>query len=210
MRYCSLIGADDPLTIYTGFYGRYSHITGRWADVPLEAEDRGGYFKVTLGKGLIPTMGANGFLVRASVLRKASLGPYLFDLDVVYQLANMGYNKFARVKTSISHLYAFSLSQYIRKTYRRIRDFSFYHRRGMRSYPWLRMGRLRLARFVLFSLLGVPLVRDAIRGYRRRPDVAWFLHWPLCLLTLCAYGLWEVLSGFYLAGGIRGEREGYA
>ena len=206
IRYCSLIGADDPLSVYLGFYGRYSYLTGRWTDISIDMRDRGSYYEVTLDPGLTPTMGANGFLIRTDALKKTQYFPYLFDIDIIYDLINLGYNKFARVKTSIFHLYVFSFTQYIKKTHRRIRDYYAFHDVGLRKYPWTRFNKIKLLNFVFGVVVIIPLTRDAIRGYKNKADTAWFLHWFTCFLTVFVYGIKEVSSGFYLLRKILGER----
>jgi glycosyltransferase involved in cell wall biosynthesis len=198
IRYCSLIGADDPLSVYLGFYGRFSFLKGKWTDIPIKVDNRGSYFQVILDKEIVPTMGANGFLVRASALRRTNFKPFLFDLDIIYELVGLGYNSFARVKTNVFHLYAFSLGQYLKKTYRRVRDYYHYHRLEMRKYPWSQFNKLGLLKLVLSVLLILPLSKDSVKGYKRKPDFAWFLHWPLCFLTSAVYGIKELTSGFYL------------
>jgi glycosyltransferase involved in cell wall biosynthesis len=198
IRYCSLIGADDPLSVYLGFYGRYSYLTGRWTDIPIRMLDRGSYYEVTLTPSVIPTMGANGFLVRACALKKTNSYPYLFDIDLIYDLIDFGYSKFARVKMGIFHLYAFTFTQYVRKTYRRIRDYYKYHNIGLRRYPWAKFNKIKLLRFLLGVLVMIPLVKDSIKGYKRKPDTAWFLHWFICLSTMLVYATKEFSSGFYL------------
>jgi len=197
IRYCSLIGADDPLSIYLGFYGRYSFLKDKWSDFQIEATDRGEYFQIDLKKGKIPTMGANGFLIRTSALRKTNFRPYLFDIDIICDLVELNFTIFAKVKTSITHLYAFSLKQYFKKTYRRVRDFYYYHKLGLRRYPWLSSNRIKLLKFIFFTFLLFPLIQDAIKGYRRKPDVAWFLHWLLSFITILVYGIKTLISGFY-------------
>lgn len=198
IRYCSLLGSDDPLSVYLGFYGRYSYFKGRWTDIPLKIVAKKSYYEITVNSGLVPTMGANGFLIRASALRKTNYRPYLFDLDIIYDLIDLGYNKFARVKTGIFHLYAYTFTQYIKKTYRRIRDYYKYHRLGLRRYPWTKFSRVDLLKFLFNVLIIVPLFREAIKAYKRKPDVAWFLHWFACFLTMLVYTLKEISSGFYL------------
>jgi len=198
IRYCSLIGADDPFSVYLGFYGRYSYLTGKWTDIPIRMLDKGFYYKIALNPGVIPTMGANGFLVRAVALKKTKYYPYLFDIDIICDLIDLEYNEFARVKTGIFHLYAFSFTQYIRKTYRRIRDYYKFHGAGLRKYPWTSFNKNKLLKFLFGVLVIIPLVRDAIKGYKRKPDTAWFLHWFMCVLTVFVYTLKEFSSGFYL------------
>lgn len=199
IRYCSLIGADDPISVYLGFYGRFSFLKGRWTDLPIDFEDRLNYFEVKLNPDVvIPTMGANGFIVKASAIKKTNYKPYLFDVDIIYDLVRLGYDKFARVKTSMTHLFAYNFSQYIRKTYRRVRDFYHYHKLGMRKYRWTDFNKIKLLKLTLFTIVLLPLFRDAIRGYKRKPDTAWFLNWILCALALGVYGLKELSSGFYM------------
>jgi len=198
IRYCSLIGANDPLTVYLGFYGRYSFLEDKWTNIPLKVVDKESYFQITLSVGVIPTMGANGFLVQASALKRTNFKPYLFDIDIIYELIDLGYTDFARVKIGIFHLYAFNLSQYLKKTYRRIRDYYYFHKLGLRKYPWTRFNRLKLLGLILRILLIFPLFKDVAKGYKRKADAAWFLHWFLCVLTIAVYGIKEVLSVFYL------------
>jgi hypothetical protein len=194
VRYCSLIGADDPVSVYLGSYGRFSFLTNRWAEVPMRVHDRGPYLEVALTPGSVPTMGANGFLVRTPLLRETNYEPYLFDVDAVCDLVELGHGKFARVKASIFHLYASTLTSYVSKTHRRIRDYHAFY--PMRKYPWAGFSRLRLLRFLLGVITIVPLLKDALDGCKRKPDPAWLLHWPLCLLTTLVYGTKIAASGF--------------
>jgi glycosyltransferase involved in cell wall biosynthesis len=196
IRYCSLIGADDPLSVYLGFYGRYSYITGRWTDLSLDMHDVGLYCKISLINGIIPTMGANGFVIRKDAISKTEYFPYLFDIDIIYDLINLGYNKFARVKTSIFHLYVVTFTSYIKKTYRRIRDYHKFN--SLRKYPWTKFNKNKLLKFVFGVIVIFPITRDAVKGYKRKADIAWFLHWFICFLTIYVYGLKELSSGFYL------------
>lgn len=198
IRYCSLLGSDDPLSVHLGFYGRFSYFKGRWTDIPLEIAEKNSYYEITLNSSLVPTMGANGFLIRASALRKTNYKPYLFDIDIIYDLIDLGYRKFARVKTDIFHLYAYTFTQYIKKTYRRIRDYYKYQRLGLRRYPWTKFSRVNLLKFIFNVMFIVPLFREAIKAYKSKPDVACFLHWFICFLTVLVYAVKEISSGFYL------------
>jgi len=198
IRYCALMGADDPLSVYLGFYGRFSLLKQRWSDIRLDLEERGSYLVTTLRDDILPTMGANGFLIRADVLRLVNDSSYLFDVDLAHKLVRLGYKRIARVKVSVTHLYAFSFTQYIRKAYRRIRDYYLFRKLGVRLYEWHHFDRLKLAKLLLGVALLFPLFKDAVRGYRRKPDTAWFLNWPLCFFTIVVYGIKEIFLGFDL------------
>lgn len=195
-RYCALIGMNDPLCLRLGNYERYSNVTGRWTDLPVKTSDRGDYLLVELSESSVPTIGANGFLVRRETLDEVSYEDYLFDIDVVPELVRKGHSRYAKVKIGIVHLFADSTGKFLRKTLRRIRDYLYYQRHGLRRYPW-HASRLGILRFVLATLALIPLAKDIVRGYRRKPDVAWLFHFIGCWLTIMVYGM-VVLTSIFL------------
>jgi len=99
----------------------------------------------------------------------------------------MGENRFAKVKIGIVHLFANNVGTFMRKTYRRIRDYLFYEKHGMRNYPWRRISRVRILKFALNTLLIIPIIRDSVKGYKKMPDKAWLFHPIACWLTLFTY-----------------------
>jgi len=140
-----------------------------------------------LKQGAIPTIGANGFIVRRELIDEIGIGEYMFDVDMVAAMVRRGHDRFAKVKISIVHLYGNGLRVFARKQLRRIRDFSFYSSLGMRSYPWSGCLNMGVLRFIVSCLLLLPLVYQATKGYRRVPDSAWLLHVPACYVTLAVY-----------------------
>lgn len=193
-RYSALMGMNDPLCFYLGNYDRYNYISNRWTEVPVEIEDFGTYLKVKLNSETgIPTIGANGFLIKREFLLKTQWEPYLFDIDSVFELVSMGYNTFAKVKVGIVHIFAGNFKQFVKKQQRRMKDYLFYARQNMRKYPWQKISKLKLIKFVLFTLLVFPLLIDASRGYLKVKDIAWFFHPIACWATLLVYG-----SNFFL------------
>jgi glycosyltransferase involved in cell wall biosynthesis len=195
-RYHALLGAGDPLAIYIGNYDRLSALTGQWTGCPHHSERRNGWIRVTLDSGAIPTLGANGFMFRRSVLPESTVNdPYFFDIDVAADLVLAGQHTIGIVDVPIRHYFCRDLRVYHRKTRRRIDDFMFHRSTGGRTYPWTR-SRAGILRFVLSTVLVVPLLVDVQRGLRRVPDPAWWLHLPVCVMTL----------GIYAAGVLRGLR----
>ncbi|MCL4435509.1 MAG: glycosyltransferase family 2 protein [Thaumarchaeota archaeon] len=192
-RYCALLGMNDPLCLYMGNYDRYCYITGKWTELSIRTKDYNNYLLLELDDNNIPTIGANGFLVRANALKELQYEPYLFDVDIIYQLIKNQQNKFAKVKIGIVHLFANDITTFTRKTHRRIRDYLLYDRLGMRKYPWKR-NRIGVLRFVLYTLIVVPIATDSIKGYKKMPDRAWFFHPLACWLTLLIYGIKFVIS----------------
>jgi glycosyltransferase involved in cell wall biosynthesis len=190
-RYCALTGVNDPASIFIGNYGRYSHLTGRWTGLPVDQEQLEGYVRVRVDPQLLPTMGANGYLVRADVFHSVLTGDHLFDIDAVGDLARHGHDLVARVDVAIGHLFAPSYRVFARKTQRRARDYLYYAGRGERSYPW---GRYRrgLVLFALATVATVPTIAQSAVGYARTPDRAWWFHPVACWTTLAIYG-WETV-----------------
>ena len=192
-RYCALIGMNDPLCLFLGNYDRYSFLTGKWTELNVKQEDKGNYLKVELNERAIPTIGANGFMIRKDALNKYSTRDYLFDIDIVYELVKQGFKKFAKVKIGIVHIYSDSISGFIRKQRRRIRDYIYYKELGLRKYPWHSINRVKLFRFIVYTILVLPLLVQIVKGFTQKPDKAFFFHVLACWITLLVYATEFVL-----------------
>ena len=189
-RYFALLGMNDPICLFTGNYDRISAVTGRWTDLPVQQEDMGSYLKLHLVADALPTIGANGFLFRRSLLDGVKWEPYLFDIDILYdRIAKDGSVTVAKVKTGIVHLYCARLSDFARKQRRRIRDFLYFAQEKERVYPWDRQRKTGIVLFCLSTTLTLPLLWQMAKGAVRSPDRAWLYHVPVCWLTLWVYGL---------------------
>lgn len=199
-RYCALLGMNDPLCLFLGNYDRYCALTGQWTEMPHKAEDKGGYLKIELDKMRLPTIGANGFLIRRSVLEKCDISDYLFDIDVIYEFLNSSniadLIKIAKVKTGIIHIFSGDVKTFARKQRRRVKDYLYYNKLGARKYPWQSINKIKLLKFILSCLTFVPLLIQSIKGYVRKPDKAWFFHPLACWITLWEYG-WGRIRGIF-------------
>ena len=228
-RYCALLGMNDPLCLFLGNYDRYCILTGKWTEMPHNEEDKGGYLKVELTKECLPTIGANGFLIRRSVLLSAftsnpasplnerwytsdqqsipsniSYPDYLFDIDVIYEVLNTTSPadclnptnpiRLAKVKTGIVHIFSGNMPTFARKQRRRVGDYLYYNKSGLRKYPWNRLNKFGIGKFVLACLLMIPLLLQSVKGYLKKPDIAWFFHPIACWTTLIEYGLGSVIG----------------
>lgn len=188
-RYFALLGMNDPLCLFTGNYDRVCAVTGRWTGLDVHQQDQGGYLKLMLTEDALPTIGANGFVFRRSLLPHVAWTPYFFDIDVMHQAVRAGFRAVAKVKVGIVHLYCARLADFSRKQQRRIRDFLFFAQEKQRSYPWDRQKKSGIVRFVIATVLVLPLVVQAAVGFCRRPDGAWLYHVPVCWITLWTYGV---------------------
>ena len=187
-RYFALLGMNDPLCLFLGNYDRFCGITGKWTRLPVVQSDCGDYLKLTLAETALPTIGANGFVFRRTLLEHVTWSPYFFDIDVVHQAVAAGHPHVAKVKTGIVHLFCDRLSLFRRKQQRRIRDFLHFANTRQRTYPWQRQNKLAILQFAICTVLVLPLLAQMVRGMRRHPDPAWWYHVPVCWVTLWVYG----------------------
>ena len=197
-RYCALIGMNDPLCMFTGNYDRYCAVTGKWTEVEREEIDKGDYLSIRFREDMIPTIGANGFLMRRKELLENFEGDYLFDIDVLWELFKKNPElRVAKVKTGIVHLFCPDTKTFYRKQNRRIRDFLYFSDAKGRKYPWNKVSKGRIVLFALCCITVIPLLAQAFVGYTRKHDLqAWAYHLAACWITLWVYG-WGVISGIF-------------
>ncbi len=196
-RYSALIGANDPLCIYLGNYDRYSFLTNKWTEMPIDIKDKEDYLKIELNERKIPTIGANGFLFRRELLKDCSIKDYFFDIDVVWELVKSGHAKFAKVKIGIVHIFSGNIRTFIKKQKRRVKDFLYYNKIKLRKYPWGSLSKLRLLKFVLYNVLVIPLLVQSLIGYIRKRDKVWLFHPVACWITLFVYSF-SLFKSFFV------------
>ncbi|MBZ9578185.1 glycosyltransferase family 2 protein [Patescibacteria group bacterium] len=195
-RYCALTGINDPICMFLGNYDRYNYLTGRWTDLILDEEiDRGDYLEVLINKNSVPTMGANGYLIKKWALESVKYQPYYFDIDVAHDLIQNGYNRIARPKVGIIHLYCDNLKTFIKKQKRRINDYLYFKQKGIRSYTY-KLKSWGYIKFLVYTLIIFPLLIQSIKGYLKKPDIAWFFHPVACWITLWVYG-WGTIKALF-------------
>lgn len=209
VRYGALMGLSDPLCLFLGNYDRFNHLTGRWTDIPLKVEDTDGYYKVFLESGRMPTFGANGFFIRRSVLNSCPFKEYLFDVDVIYALLDRGKKIYAKVKVGIIHLFASNVKVFARKQKRRLRDFLYYRKTGIRNRHSGDCSKAGIAKFIIYCVLVFPLFLQSSAGFLKKRDGAWFFHPLACWVTLWVYTM-EFIKGSLVKGTIdrKGWRQG--
>jgi glycosyltransferase involved in cell wall biosynthesis len=186
-RYQALTGINDPMALFVGNYDRWCELHQNWTQYPHLSEPRNGWERVTLDPQWVPTMGANGYLVRRDVMLSADIGDYLFDIDVVHDLVQAGHTTIARVDVPIRHYFVDSIGRFTKKTRRRAEDYFHFRAQGARSYPWTTRQRVGVLKFALSTVLVIPLLLQVVQGYRRKPDPAWLFHIPACWITFVIY-----------------------
>lgn len=194
-RYFALLGMGDPLSLFIGYYDRYSFVSNKWTELNINYQENSDYLILWLDTVDL-TVGANGFLIRANKLKDYPVKDYLFDIDVLKFLAKDKTIKMAKVKTGIIHLFSGDISTFIRKQRRRVKDFLYYQRSGMRVQqfkdPIIFWG---VTKFLIANITVLPLLIQAFGGFSRKRDFAWFFHPFACWLTLYTYGI-ETVNSF--------------
>lgn len=204
-RYFAGLGMSDPICLFLGNYDRYCVLTGRWTDLAVRSLPQSGYDKVWLSPGRIPTIGANGFVVRRQQMLDLQVGKYVFDVDIVHRLVAQQRWAFAKVHCGVVHVFAGDVRTFQRKQRRRVRDFLYFRQQAVRSIE-AQPSRRGLIRFVVATVVGWPLVWQALGGFCRTGDAAWFFHPAACALTLYEYGT-GMLAGRRQVGPL--SREGW-
>ena len=187
-RYFALFGVNDPIAYYFNKRDRLSWAETNWR-MQGKAEDKGNYYYVQFQKDKLPTLGANGFLARKEILRKARVTPdEFFHIDINYDLIELGYDKYGIIKDTIIHLSGDNIFSFLRK---RLRFMEEYHQKGysLRRYRlYENKDRYKLLVFIFFSLTFVKPLYDSMKGFMKIHDLAWFVHPVMCFLIMFTYG----------------------
>lgn len=190
MRYCALMGLNDPLCYYTGNFDRWNLALQKWTRFDIPTHDCGDWFWFELSKeDSIPTLGANGTIYRRKTLEKLPAADYFFDVDIPHQLLESRPQRFAKVRTEIFHWYCPTGKDFLRKQKRRILDYLYHRKSQSRTGHPQSYSLAGIVFFILSVLLVIPALLTSLAGYRQKPDCAWFLHWPLSAATLWMYGI---------------------
>ncbi|MBI3261062.1 glycosyltransferase family 2 protein [Candidatus Berkelbacteria bacterium] len=195
-RYTGALGMSDPLSYFLGNYDHLSVLSGRISGLPLAITDRGRYLTFPIDPSALPTIGANGAMLRRSLFAGFN-NDYLFDIDALYEKARHNHGKrldYAKVKIGLVHLFSGNFWGFIRKQYRRVADYRYFAAQGKRSYPWPGHAKRGLVTFLLASVTVVPIAAQTMKGAIRSRDWAFLYHFPACYATLIVYTFGTVKS----------------
>jgi len=196
-RYFALFGTSEPLPYYLRKADRMPQTATNWVLVG-NAEDKGDYYKVRFTKDprKFPSIGSNGCLMRRELVQKhAKADPdNHYPIDVLFDVNKKGYNTFAFVKNSIIHL---THSRGFFEFMKRRRIFvERYHFQELEKRRWSVVMSGEASSVVLFVIYSLTLIKptiDAVRGYVKIRDIAWFVHPFMCFGTTVVYG-WVTLK----------------
>jgi len=201
-RYFALFGTSEPLPYYLKKADRMPQTVKDW-ELSGKAEDKGDYYKVKFEKDArkFPSIGSNGCLMRRELVQKnAKADPdNHYPIDVLYDMVEKGFNTFAFVKTSMIHLtHSRGFFEFMRRRKKFVEKYHFQElskRRWSVVMPGDGMG---VVMFVIFSLTFIKPALDALKGFIKIRDFAWFVHPLMCFGTTIIYG-WVTLR--YLIAG---------
>ncbi len=198
-RYFALFGVNDPIPYYLGKADRMDYIHDQY-NLLGKAEDRGEYYLVTFNKNnpkYIPTLGANGFLIRKKILEKAKIAPgNYFHIDINVDLVKLGYTKYAFIRDSIIHLTNSSLISFLKRRVQFVDQFYMQSGTKRRYSVYYPEDKWKLFVFIFYAVTIVRPLFDSIRGFFKVRDIAWFIHPFMCLAVVYLYGLAIIKASF--------------
>lgn len=190
-RYFALLGGSDPVAYY---FGKNNHLSWAFDEYNLwgEAKDLGDYYLVKFSSEKIPALGGNGAAMRRKLLlREAKADPdNFFHIDVHVDLINKGFNTYAVFKDSIIHLTNNKFTPFLSRRKYFIEKYHFEdHAKRRYSVYEPKKDRGKLIKYVVISATLAKPTFDALRGFFKIKDVAWFLHPLMCFAMLFVYGV---------------------
>ncbi len=190
-RYSALLGGTDPVPF---FFNKSAHQSYLYDSLHLKGKllkEKKDYYKVELDPNGLPALGGNGSVLRRSLLKQAKSSPNnFFHIDIHVDLAKKGHTTYAFVKDTIIHLTGNSFLPFLRRRRYFIEKYHFedYSKRRYSVYDSA-TDKFALIRFIVYSSTVVLPTIDAIRGFIKVRDIAWFIHPFMCLGILSVYGI---------------------
>ena len=174
-RYFSLIGCNDPLSWYMEktdrlAYGINTKLSDDWRD---------------------RTIGDNGFFVRKDFIESTDLDNY-FHIDNATETLVRPY----MAQSSIWHKTGGNMFLFFRKRVRYGLQHAFNKNRRWHLVDFKEPKDIRrLVWFILATLTVIQPLSLSVRGWLKIRDKAWFLHWPVCAITLGVYTTLMIVVG---------------
>lgn len=188
-RYFALFGGTDPVVYYLGKNSHLSWSEDRYTLLG-KSEDKGSYYEVSYLKSEIPALGGNGAAIRRRLLLKyAKSDPESFiHVDVVADLIRSGNNKYGIIKDTIIHLTNNNVLPFLSRRKYFIQEYQLGNKKRRYHTFDAKKDKGKMIAYILFSLTFVVPTWDALKGFIKVRDMAWFLHPFMCLAFLYLYG----------------------
>lgn len=190
-RYIALFGGSDPVVYYLG---KNSHLSWKDDEYNLlgESKDMDWYYHVIFSPYKIPALGGNGAAFRRNDLHRfVKADPeHFLHTDVVSDLIVGGHNNYAIIKDTIMHLTNNKVIPFLQRRKYFIEKY-YMETQGKRRYKIYdpRTDKLQLVKYIILSTTFIIPFWDALKGYLKIKDIAWFLHPFMCFSFLVIYSL---------------------
>ncbi len=164
-RYFALLGGNDPLSFY------------------MKKNDKWSYFGT--GGNMQGTIGDNGYFITKNLIEKT-------DLDNYYHVDNALEAKAftAGMPYTIWHKTGGNILKFFIKRYKYGLQHAFNKNRRWHLVDFKQpKDVMRLIWFIFVTLTVLQPLYLSIRGFLKVRDVAWFMHYPVCVMTVFTYGL---------------------
>lgn len=190
-RYSALLGGTDPVPFFFNKSAHQSYLFGGFHLRGKLIKDKGDYYKVKLNPNSLPALGGNGSIIRKSFLSKAQSTPkFFFHIDIHVDITKKGYTSYAFVKDTIIHLTGNNFFPFLRRRRYFIEKYHFEDQSKRRySIYNSKKDKVALLFFIIYASTMLMPTIDAIRGFIKIPDIAWFVHPFMCLGILVVYGI---------------------
>ena len=183
-RYYNLI-KTDPLTFFV--FDSF----GNFYDVYKAIYRGDGYDIFKFSKDRCPLIAlAQGFMVRKDLVSESIR---VDDVAPFCELVERGFRFAVPCNTGIFHYHLKNIRHFVHKYVFRALT------RPMRvnvdrHLLFTKRQKIKIRLWLIYSLLGFWSSFDAIKGYKKKPDKAWFYHPFMCLLTTMIYLLCSVTN----------------
>lgn len=192
-RYCALVGVYDPSVYYLRRQDHMQVCDYKWNLKGKVLKETDKYFKVKIEKGEVPTMGDQGFLVRKQDMLLGKNGEALMHMDVCAELVERGRDNFIFMKDYYGHNCVTSKKQLLGKLKRNIDRFQVDGNSRKMNYEM--NGKKMVTLGLTLGTFIIPL-KDAIVGFCKIHDWAWFIHPILCFQVACIY-TWSTFKAIF-------------
>ena len=183
-RYCSLFGTTDPTTYYLRMQDHMPVVNKTWTLNGTVVKETPEYFKVKMKPEEIPTMGDQGFLCRKKDILKAEKDGIILHMDICSILAREGKDEFIFLKDYFGHNHVKNIKQLMKKLKRNIDRYNEDGKERAMNYDMNAMKMVKLG--LTMGTFVIPL-KDAIVGFSKMRDAAWFLHPIICFRVALCY-----------------------
>lgn len=185
-RYCQLFGINDPFPLYLKRQDRLMFGEKSWSLGGKIVKETANYYLIEFEADNLPTVGSQGYLMSRKTVLKTSWKPYFFHMDVHTELLKKNPIQIVMLKQAVGHDHCENVFGFLKKVTRNGR--LFLKQGKQRSFKYGSENSLLpiIIAGVKCLSIAIPL-KDAILGFLRKKDPAWFLHPVICFSTAIIY-----------------------